>query len=163
MENNETGVITESVIENIKNLTPNERDFFIAQIDANIRKINMENILKICKKLNYVFPIDYAIFYANQLELPIKKSTFKFNGVERTITVLLDMEENKEYSILNFINFDTQYSSQFIPFALLDDSNFLCFNKQDDSLVYYSNQNKTIEKLADNWELFEKGLYQRQL
>lgn len=156
MENNETGVITESVIENIKNLTPNERELFIARIDEKIRRIRMEDILKICKKSNYVFPIDYAIFYANQLDLPIKKSTFNFNGVERTINLLLDMEENKEYSILKFINFDSQY----IPFALLDDSNFLCFNKQDDSVVCYSNLNKTIEKLADNWESFEKGLYE---
>lgn len=159
MENNETGVISESVIENIKNLTPNERELFIARIDEKMRRIRMEDILKICKKLNYVFPIDYAIFYANQLDLPIKKSTFNFNGVERTINLLLDMEENKEYSILKFINFDSQY----IPFALLDDSNFLCFDKQDHSLVYYSVQNKTIEKLADNWESFEKGLYQGQL
>jgi len=159
MENKETGVITESVIENIKNLTPNEREFFIARIDEKIRNIRMEDILKICKKLNYVFPIDYAIFYANQLDLPIKKSAFKLNGVERTITVLLDMEENKEYSILKFINFDSEY----IPFALLNDNNILCFNKQDDSVVCYSNLNKTIEKLADNWESFEKDLYQRQL
>jgi len=141
-------------------VTPEEIDKVVNTIDKKIRMLNMEGTLAVSKKLDYNLPIDYCVFYSKQMNLHIKPNLFKVNGKEKIINTLLSMDTDSKSFILNYQNIDSQYKGRIVPFALLEFGDSLCFDKNDNSIVYYEHETDSIEKVADKWEEFEGILYE---
>lgn len=142
------------------NVSSEEIDKIVANIDKKLGQLNMEQTLAVSKKLDYNLPIDYCVYYAKQINLHIKPNLFKVNGKEKMINSLLSMNSDSKVFILNYQKIDSQYNGQIVPFALLEFGDTLCFNKSDNSIVYYDHENDTIEKLADKWDEFQGSLYE---
>lgn len=144
------------------NLTPQEIDDLVDKIDNKIAVLNMEETLEVSKLLGYNLPIDYCTFYSKQLTTHIKPNLFKVNGKEKIIRYLYTMDKNSKTYIAKFINFDSQYSGQIVPFAELEFGDTLCFDKSTNNIVYYNHEEDSIIKLADSWDDFSKQLYSEE-
>lgn len=142
------------------NVSNEEIDKIVANIDKKLGQLNLEQTLSVSKKLDYNLPIDYCVYYAKQINLHIKPNLFKVHGKEKMIQTLLSMDTDSKVFILNYQEIDSQYKGQIVPFALLEFGDNLCFNKSDNSIVYYEHENDTIEKVADKWDEFVKSLYE---
>lgn len=142
------------------NVSNEEIDKIVANIDKKIGQLNLEQTLVVSKELDYNLPIDYCVYYAKQINLHIKPNLFKVDGKEKMIQTLLSMDTDSKVFILNYQEIDSQYNGQIVPFALLEFGDNLCFNKSDNSIVYYEHENDTIEKVADKWDEFVKNLYE---
>ena len=70
------------------------------------------------------------------------------------------MDSDSKVFILNYQDIDSQYKGRIVPFALLEFGDSLCFDKNDNSIVYYDHETDTIEKVADNWDEFKDTLYE---
>lgn len=142
------------------NVSNEEIEKIVDNIDKKLSQFNLEQTLSVSKELDYNLPIDYCIYYAKQINLHIKPNLFKINGKEKIIDSLLSMNIDSKLFILNYQKIDSQYNERIIPFALLEFGDNLCFNKSDNSIVYYDHENDTIEKIADKWDEFAKSLYE---
>ena len=142
------------------NVSSEEIDKIVANIDKKLGQLNMEQTLAVSKELDYNLPIDYCVYYAKQINLHIKPNLFKVNGKEKMINSLLSMDSDSKVFILNYQKIDSQYNGQIVPFALLEFGDSLCFDKNDNSIVYYDHETDTIEKVADNWDEFKDTLYE---
>lgn len=142
------------------NVSSEEIDKIVANIDKKLGQLNMEQTLAVSKELDYNLPIDYCVYYAKQINLHIKPNLFKVNGKEKMINSLLSMDSDSKVFILNYQKIDSQYNGQIVPFALLEFGDTLCFDKSDNSIVYYDHETDAIEKLADKWDDFQESLYE---
>lgn len=142
------------------NVTNDEIDNIVNGIDAEIKQLNIEAIKCISNKLKYTFPSDYCEFYSSQLDLHIKPNLFKVDNKEKIISYLFSMEESNKLSIIKFQNIDSEYEKQLIPFAALEFGDLLCFDKNNNDIVYYNHEQDSIIKVADNWKQLEGMLYE---
>ena len=120
----------------------------------------MEQTVEISKILDYNLPIDYCTYYSKLLSLNIKPNLFKVNGNEKMIRYLYSMDNDSKISIMKFQNIYSQYKNKLVPFAELEFVDNLCFNKDDNSIVYYKHEEDTIIELADTWDTFQNKLYE---
>lgn len=142
------------------NVTTEEIDEVVNNIDKKIRMLNMEGTLAVSKELDYNLPIDYCVFYSKQMNLHIKPNLFKVNGNEKIINTLLSMDKDSKNFILNLQISDSKYKDRLVTFALLEFGDSLCFDKNDNSIVYYNHESDEIDKVANSWEELESMLYE---
>lgn len=128
-------------------------------IDKKLVQLNMEQTLVISKELGYNLPIDYCVYYAKQINLHIKPNLFKINDIEKKINSLLSMDSDSKVFILNYQKIDSQYNGKIVPFALLEFGDYLCFDKNNNNIVYYNHETDTVEPISKNWDDFYKILY----
>ena len=124
----------------------------------NIELLERE-LIDISQKLNYEFPSEYCAFYIKQLTPYIKPDLFKVNGKEKKISYLFTTNSDDKKCILNFQKFDSEYEKILVPFAELEFGDLLCFNRNENSVIYYDHENDTITKVANSWEDFYRNLY----
>ena len=141
------------------NVTSEEKDELVNSIDKKIKMLNMEETLAVSKELGYNLPIDFCVFYSKQMNLHIKTNMFKVNGSEKIINTLLSMDKDSKYFILNFQVSDSQNKDRLLAFALLEFGDSLCFDKNDNSIVYYNHELDDFDKVANSWKEFEGMLY----
>lgn len=142
------------------NLTAEQIDNLVGKIDNKIAILNMKETMAVSELLGYNLPIDYCTFYSKQLTLHIKPNLFKVNNVEKIIRYLFSMDKDNKNYIMKFQYLDSQYNEKIVPFAELEFGDLLCFNKEDDTIVYYDHEQDKIATLAKNWTDFRATLYE---
>ena len=142
------------------NATSDEIDKIVNKIDDKIKQLNLEEMNNISNQLSYNFPSDYRDFYSSQISLHIKPNLFKVGNVEKMISYLFSMDENSKTYIMNFQKFDSEYEKILIPFAELEFGDLLCFDRNNNEIIYYNHEQDTIQKVADNWQQFRDMLYE---
>lgn len=150
-------------IEGLKklNVTNEEIDKVVNEIDKKIKKLNMEETLLISKELGYNLPIDYCTYYSKQItSLHIKPNLFKVDNNEKMISYLFSMDKDSKTYIINFQKFDSEYEQNLVPFAELEFGDLLCFDRKDNSIVYYNHEEDSIAKVSQSWKDFEESLYE---
>lgn len=141
------------------NISSEDIDKVVTNIDKKLVQLNMEQTLVISKELGYNLPIDYCVYYAKQINLHIKPNLFKINDIEKKINSLLSMDSDSKVFILNYQKIDSQYNGKIVPFALLEFGDYLCFDKNNNNIVYYNHETDTVEPISKNWDDFYKILY----
>lgn len=141
------------------NVSNEEIDKIVDNIDKKLSQLNLEQTLSVSKELDYNLPIDYCVYYAKQINLHIKPNLFKVNGKEKIINSLLSMDIDSKLYILNYQKIDSQYNGKIVPFALLEFGDYLCFDKNNNNIVYYNHETDTVEPISKNWDDFYKILY----
>lgn len=141
------------------NISSEDIDKVVTSIDKKLVQLNMEQTLVISKELGYNLPIDYCVYYAKQINLHIKPNLFKINDIEKKINSLLSMDSDSKVFILNYQKIDSQYNGKIVPFALLEFGDYLCFDKNNNNIVYYNHETDTVEPISKNWDDFYKILY----
>ena len=143
------------------NVTSDEIDRVVNRIDRKIEKLNMEGASLISKELGYNLPMDYCTYYSKQITtLHIKPNLFKVNNNEKMISYLFSMDKDSKTYIMNFQKFDSKYEQELVPFAELEFGDLLCFNRKNNSIVYYNHEEDSVTKVSDCWKDFEKTLYE---
>ena len=146
-------------INNEKTISKDKIEFLSKEIDNRLAMLNLEDAIDVANKLNYNLPIDYCVYYAKQLNLHIKPNLFKINTTEKVINSLLSFDSNSKMFILNYQKIDSQYNGKIVPFALLEFGDYLCFDKNNNNIVYYNHETDTVEPISKNWDNFYKILY----
>ena len=141
------------------NISNEDIDKVVTSIDKKLVQLNMDQTLVISKELGYNLPIDYCVYYAKQINLHIKPNLFKINNIEKKINSLLSMDSDSKVFILNYQKIDSQYNGKIVPFALLEFGDYLCFDKNNNNIVYYNHETDTVETISKNWDDFYKILY----
>ncbi len=141
------------------NISNEDIDKVVTSIDKKLVQLNMEQTLVISKELGYNLPIDYCVYYAKQINLHIKPNLFKINDIEKKINSLLSMDSDSKVFILNYQKLDSQYNEKIVPFAVLEFGDYLCFDKNNNNIVYYNHETDTVETISKNWDDFYKILY----
>ncbi len=90
---------------------------------------------------------DKKVFNTNKEKEREIKSFLSFNREDRE-TVWKVFEWNRE-----------ELSNRYIPFAIDNFGNIVCFDKENDNIVFLNHENSSIEFVADNFEIFLSKLY----
>ena len=61
---------------------------------------------------------------------------------------------------MNFQKFDSKHEQELVPFAELEFGDLLCFDRKDNSIVYYNHEKDSITKVSNSWKDFEETLYE---
>ncbi|MGL4607584.1 MAG: SMI1/KNR4 family protein [Eubacteriaceae bacterium] len=80
------------------------------------------------------------------------------NTAERTIKKLLSFNKDDDENIWKANTFLKNINEALIAFAMDSFGNYICFQKDENNIVFFEQETETIEKVADNFDGFLKKL-----
>ena len=113
-------------------------------IDNNI------SLLEVSEKIGYTFPKGYEKFYNDGM-------CIKFINVDNNeiqVKNMISMDKNSDFYIGKYI----KTNSKVIPIAVLESNNLLCFDRNNNNVVFYNQTSESIKMIVDTWEDFIRQL-----
>ena len=149
-ERNEEG----SNIENAKSLNDMEWNY-VKSLSSK------DSIEEFEKKENYTFPDEFKqCVINNNGGRPNRRGFDTENTKERELKTFLSFnKEDKETMWKASEIEEDELPSNYIPFAIDNYGNFICFNSNDDSVVFFDHESLSIELIANNFSSFINCLY----
>ena len=122
---------------------------------------SINNISEFECLVKYSFPEDF------------KKCVIKNNG-GRPFPCDFDTDKMKERTIKSFLSFNKgdketiwkiydcskkELGNKYIPFAIDHFGNLICFNTENDNVIFFDHENLSVEKVKNNFKEFLDSLY----
>lgn len=117
-------------------------------IDNNIA------LLEVSEKIGYTFPKGYEKFYNDGM-------CIKFINVDNNeiqVKNMISMDKNSDFYIEKYVKTNSKVLSELIPIAVLESNNLLCFDRNNNNVVFYNQTSESIKMIADTWEDFIRQL-----
>lgn len=91
---------------------------------------------------------------------PSKNCFLKEKSEERVLKSFLSFnKEDKENVWYMFEWLEKEIKKKYIPFAIDNFGNLVCFDKSNDKIVFVNNDNMSVQIVADTFDDFLKTLY----
>lgn len=123
---------------------------------------SVENINEFECLVRYSFPKDFKIYVEEKNGGRPNKKAFDTNihkGHELK-SFLSFNKEDKETVWKIFNGNKEELSDRYIPFAIDNFGNLICFNVDNDNIVFINHEDKNVEIAAENFTEFINGLYE---
>ena len=79
---------------------------------------------------------------------------------ERALKSFLSFNKNDRETVWKLFEWSKDdLSDKYIPFAIDNFGNLICFNAQDDRIVFLNHENSSVENISDSFSLFMNNLY----
>ena len=78
----------------------------------------------------------------------------------RAVKTFLSFNKNSRETVWKIFEWSTEELTRyFIPFAIDNFGNLICFNSANDKVVFVNHEDKSVETVADDFDRFMDGLY----
>ena len=119
-----------------------------------VKATTKENIAKVEKKLDYIFPDDFKeCVLKNNYGTPENNIFYLPDGTQKVFGGLLSFNEEDEEYIVNFNKQDDIVIIALDPFG-----NKIAYEKNINEIVYQNHETNEISIIASNWQSFEASL-----
>lgn len=114
------------------------------------------------KLVRYTFPEDFVKCVLHNNGGRPRKRAFKTDkDRERELKTFLSFNEEDRETVWKIFEWSKkELSNKYIPFAIDHFDNLICFNAENDSVVFFEHENQSIEKIADDFNEFLDSLYE---
>lgn len=84
--------------------------------------------------------------------------TNKHNG--REIKSFLSFNRDDKETVWKILEWNkTELAQKYVPFGIDNFGNLICFDSENDTIVFVNHEDLTVENIAENFESFIKKLY----
>lgn len=124
-------------------------------------KIELEKnaLTEIAEKYNIAIPDDLSELLKMANAATPSKTKFMLKVNEKILGAILSFNPNEEEAD----SFDTAMSIDFnkniVPFGIDPFGNYICYDTNDGSIVFFDHEEDSIEKISENLETFLENLY----
>ena len=124
-------------------------------------KIELEKnaLTEIAEKYNIAIPDDLSKLLKMANAATPSKTKFMLKVNEKILGAILSFNPNEEEAD----SFDTAMSIDFnkniVPFGIDPFGNYICYDTNDGSIVFFDHEEDSIEKISENLETFLENLY----
>ena len=126
-----------------------------------VKKLENEKLIKDFEKIVHFKFDDYFIDFIkeNNGGRPSKKTFYTKNGEEIIVKTFLSFNKNDKENIWNILLWkEITFNGKYIPFAIDNFGNIICFYKKDSSIFFIEIETGNIEKVASNFKDFISNL-----
>lgn len=86
---------------------------------------------------------------------PKNRVFYTENGTERVIKTFLSLNKEDRETVWKIFDWNKEIlMDKYIPFAIDNFGNIICFYRYDDSIVFVEHETETVEKIATDFEGF---------
>lgn len=90
---------------------------------------------------------------------PSKRVFLNEKGVERVVKSFLSFNKSDRETVWKVLDWNKEIlEGKYIPFAIDNFGNIICFLKHDDSIVFIEHETGNVEKIASDYENFISNL-----
>jgi len=123
-----------------------------------VKDTNLTKIKEAEKNLSYEFPNEFVEFVLiNNGGTPNNNVFYICDGSQKLFGKLLSFNKDDKENV--FISFDSKYKNDLIPIANDVFGNLICFDRKDNSLVFWEHETDECKYIVSNWNTFVNDLY----
>lgn len=126
-----------------------------------IKTLQDENLIKEFEEmLSYNLNRGYVdCIKQNNGGRPSNRVFYTEQGTERVVKSFLSFNKEDRETVWKILDWNKDIlEDKYIPFAIDNFGNIICFFKQDDSVVFIEHETGIVEKIASDFESFISGL-----
>ncbi len=126
-----------------------------------VKPLSSEKLLKAFETAqDFKFPVEYqSCVIQHNGGRPEKKAFFNSTGNERVVKSFLSFNPDDKENIWDVAKWSgSEISEQYLPFAMDNFGNLICFQKDNATIVFINMENKSIEDVANSFAEFMKKL-----
>ena len=126
-----------------------------------VKKLNSENLINEFEDMvKYNFCDSFKqLVVKNNGGRPSNKLFVTYQGKEHAIKSFLSFNKDDKETVWNVLEYNKYELFGFIPFAIDNFGNLICFQKGNDSIVFLNHESFCIDFIANNFDAFMNNLY----